>query len=265
MQRPAQRKTGLLTGATNYATSCHSVGENCIILLNYLRNGTLLRWELGHFENSRDYRTLPICETARGMAQTLAPEVRAQFAQRLKTLRTQRGFDRARYFAKSLGIEENRYTRYERAEVEPSLTLIHKMCETLRVSPNELLGLPDVRYHGNAALSLESAPEAARGQGEMGGRGTDPLSSLAWSLAAEAVAIRQGRSVKSKPAGDPLAALRETSALFSSLQAEPFGTVAAILGEAALKDIGAEHKTRLAELIQAYTEGISHAALARAR
>ena len=74
------------------------------------------------------------------MAQTLAPEVRARFAQRLKTLRTQRGFDRARYFAKSLGIEENRYTRYERAEVEPSLTLIHKMCETLQVSPNELLG-----------------------------------------------------------------------------------------------------------------------------
>jgi len=65
----------------------------------------------------------------------LAPEVRSQFAQRLKNLRTQRGFDRARYFAKSLGIEENRYTRYERAEVEPNLTLIHKMCETLRVSP----------------------------------------------------------------------------------------------------------------------------------
>ena len=77
------------------------------------------------------------------MAQTLAPEVRSQFAQRLKSLRTQRGFDRARYFAKSLGIEENRYTRYERAEVEPSLTLIHKMCETLRVSPNELLGFAE--------------------------------------------------------------------------------------------------------------------------
>ena len=80
------------------------------------------------------------------MVQMLAPEVRSQFAQRLKNLRTQRGFDRARYFAKSLGIEENRYTRYERAEVEPSLTLIHKMCETLRVSPNELLGFSDVRF-----------------------------------------------------------------------------------------------------------------------
>jgi transcriptional regulator with XRE-family HTH domain len=209
---------------------------------------------------------LPIYETARGMAQTLAPEVRARFAQRLKTLRTQRGFDRARYFAKSLGIEENRYTRYERAEVEPSLTLIHKMCETLRVSPNELLGFPDLRHHGSAVPSVAetSARDGARGPGEMGSK-ADPVSSLAWSLAAEAAANRHGRSAKSKPAGDPLAALRETSALFSSLQAEPFETVAAILGDAALKDIGAEHRTRLAELIQAYTETISHASLSRAR
>ena len=201
------------------------------------------------------------------MAQTLAPEVRARFAQRLKTLRTQRGFDRARYFAKSLGIEENRYTRYERAEVEPSLTLIHKMCETLRVSPNELLGLPDVPHHGSAVLSPAepAAPSGARGHGEMVGKGTDPVSLLAWSLAAEAVAIRQARTAKSKPAGDPLAALRETSALFSGLQAEPFKTVAAILGDAALMDIGAEHKTQLAELIQAYTESIRHASLPHGR
>ncbi|MBO0742989.1 MAG: helix-turn-helix transcriptional regulator [Hyphomicrobiaceae bacterium] len=201
------------------------------------------------------------------MAQTLAPDVRARFAQRLKTLRTQRGFDRARYFAKSLGIEENRYTRYERAEVEPSLTLIHKMCETLRVSPNELLGFPDLRYPASAVLSPAeaSAADGARGHGETGGKGTDPVSSLAWSVAAEAVAMRLGRSAKSKPPGDPLAALRETSGLFSSLQAEPFETVGAILADPGLKDIGAEHKRRLAELIQAYTESVSHASLPRAR
>ena len=77
------------------------------------------------------------------MAKILAPEVRSQFAKRLKTMRVERGFERARYFAKALGIEENRYTRYERAEVEPSLTLIHKMCEVLKVTPNELLGFSD--------------------------------------------------------------------------------------------------------------------------
>src|SRR5258708_650785 len=100
-----------------------------------------------------------ICETASAMAQMLAPEVRSQFAQRLKNLRTQRGFDRARYFARSLGIEENRYTRYERAEVEPSLTLIHKMCETLRVSPNELLGFADLGHLFSGGVpALAEAP-----------------------------------------------------------------------------------------------------------
>jgi transcriptional regulator with XRE-family HTH domain len=72
-----------------------------------------------------------------------APEVRLQFAKRLKQLRTEKGFRLARTFAHALGIAENRYTRYERAEVEPSLTLIHKMCGTLRVSPNDLLGLTE--------------------------------------------------------------------------------------------------------------------------
>src|SRR6187455_714724 len=92
------------------------------------------------------------------MPEVLAPNVRGQFAKRLKTMRTQRGFDRARYFARSLGIEENRYTRYERAEVEPSLTLIHKMCATLHVTPNELLGF--------AELNEEGAFQAGPGFGE---------------------------------------------------------------------------------------------------
>ena len=64
-----------------------------------------------------------------------APPVRLEFARRLRQLRAERGFDHARDFARALGIEENRYTRYERAEVEPSLTLIHRICVALRVSP----------------------------------------------------------------------------------------------------------------------------------
>jgi transcriptional regulator with XRE-family HTH domain len=197
------------------------------------------------------------------MAQMLAPEVRSQFAQRLKNLRTQRGFDRARYFAKSLGIEENRYTRYERAEVEPSLTLIHKMCETLRVSPNELLGFADLGHLLTGGVSGLAEAPAQEIEREHGGKG-NPVGSLAWNLAAEALAIRN-LGAKSKGPADPLAALRETSALFRNLQAEPFDTVDAILNDAALKDVEAKHKARLAELIQAYTESISDAAPRRAR
>ena len=68
----------------------------------------------------------------------MAPAVRVEFAKRLRQLRTEKGFAHARELAR-LGVEEDRYTRYERAEVEPSLTLIHKICVTLQVSPNDLL------------------------------------------------------------------------------------------------------------------------------
>src|SRR5262245_43780911 len=119
------------------------------------------------------------------MSKTLAPEVRAQFARRLKDMRVRNGFPRARYFAKSLGIEENRYTRYERAEVEPSLTLIHKMCETLRVSPNELLGFAD--YAGPVQLPAFAAePAPAQAEDDT----TRHRGLLAWRLASEAAALR---------------------------------------------------------------------------
>ncbi len=199
------------------------------------------------------------------MAHTLAPEVRSQFAQRLKMLRTQRGFDRARYFARTLGIEENRYTRYERAEVEPSLTLIHKMCTTLRVSPNELLGFsePGIAHEPGFA---ESAGEQLGGQNgaaaRPGGKALDPRGTLAWSLAAEAVAIRHEHG-RSKSGGDPLATWRETGALFRSLQTEPFDTVAKILNDEALKDIDAKRKAALAQLIQSFTESVRDATPAR--
>ena len=203
------------------------------------------------------------------MAQTLAPEVRSQFAQRLKSLRTQRGFDRARYFARTLGIEENRYTRYERAEVEPSLTLIHKMCETLHVSPNELLGFAEPRQGhqtpGLAEPALEEIGRAHAGDAEGSGKGRDPTSSHAWNLAAEAVAIRHEHTAKSKAGADPLAALRETGALFHSLQAEPFDTVAKIVNDDALKDVDAKRRARLAALIQAFTESVSGAGPGRQR
>src|SRR4026207_1496588 len=106
------------------------------------------------------------------MDKPLAPEVRSQFALRLKEMRVQSGFPRARYFAKSLGIEENRYTRYERAEVEPSLTLIHKMCATLHVTPNELLGFAEFNDEGafqTAPGMAESSGEAPRGQAHTAG------------------------------------------------------------------------------------------------
>ena len=60
-------------------------------------------------------------------------------AARLKAFRISRGFSTARKFATALGIDENRYTRYERAEVEPDLSLAVADAGVLKATPNDLL------------------------------------------------------------------------------------------------------------------------------
>jgi transcriptional regulator with XRE-family HTH domain len=200
------------------------------------------------------------------MSDVLAPNVRSQFAKRLKIIRTQRGFDRARYFAKSLGIEENRYTRYERAEVEPSLTLIHKMCATLHVTPNELLGFSEFNDEGafQSASGMAEIPTGApKPQAQAGGNGN--AGSLAWRLASEAVAIRSEQASRGKSPEDPLANFRETGTLFQKLQAEPFSTVAEIVDDPAVKTAAAARKAAIAELIRAFTESVSGKAPGRSR
>lgn len=66
-------------------------------------------------------------------------DVRARFAQRLRAVRIPRGYKTARSFAEALDIDENRYTRYERAEVEPDLQLLMRICTLLGATPNDLL------------------------------------------------------------------------------------------------------------------------------
>ena len=187
------------------------------------------------------------------MPKILAPEVRSQFAKRLKSMRMQSGFQRARYFAKSLGIEENRYTRYERAEVEPSLTLIHKICEVLRVSPNELLGFPEQ----GSSLGFAEPPaefELPRNPSER------QVELLAWRLASEVVAVRNAHRSGARASGDPLAAPRETGKLYQLLLKDPFNTIAGIVSDEALKSLDAESKAELARLVEAVTDSASRRA-----
>ncbi|MBX9588923.1 MAG: helix-turn-helix domain-containing protein [Hyphomonadaceae bacterium] len=193
------------------------------------------------------------------MEKPLAPEVRSQFAKRLKEMRVRSGFLRARYFAKSLGIEENRYTRYERAEVEPSLTLIHKMCATLQVSPNELLGFAE--YAGPRVSGFAENPLTENGGAD--GSMVRRMDQLAWRLASEAVAVRSKHLAKAS--GDPLAATRETGKLFRRLQGDPFGTIAEIVADDALKNLEAERKSELADLVESYTGSIAKAAPSKSR
>jgi DNA-binding Xre family transcriptional regulator len=37
-------------------------------------------------------------------------------------------------------MEESRYTRYERGEVEPDLSILLRICRVLELGPNQLLG-----------------------------------------------------------------------------------------------------------------------------
>ena len=192
------------------------------------------------------------------MTKTLAPQVRLQFAKRLKNMRVEGGFQRARYFAKSLGIEENRYTRYERAEVEPSLTLIHKICEILRVSPNELLGF--VEYSGEARTPGFHEPQGDFAHREPPSEAGRHAELLAWRLASEITSIRNRQ--RTNP-GDPLAAARETGRLFQLLRSDPFNTVAGVLSDEGLKDLDPERKGELAKLVDAFTDSAGRAAATR--
>ncbi len=201
-----------------------------------------------------DYNLCRICETASVMTKTLAPQVRLQFAKRLKNMRIEGGFQRARYFAKSLGIEENRYTRYERAEVEPSLTLIHKICELLRVSPNELLGFAG--YSGEGRTPGFAEPPDDFAHRESPSEADRHAELLAWRLASEITSIRNRQ--RTNP-GDPLAAARETGRLFQLLRSDPFNTVAGVLSDEALKDLDPERKGDLAKLVDAFTGTASRA------
>lgn len=190
------------------------------------------------------------------MSELLAPAARSQFAKRLKAIRTRRGFERARYFAQSLGIEENRYTRYERAEVEPNLTLIYKMCETLRVTPNELLGFSESEIAADVDMDpLANFSESGQPRyGRIVPPAAETRDALAWRLAAEVVSLHREAGAKGKPAvADPLKRMQDTGSLFRSLQSEPFGTVAQILADPALDVVDAARKAELADLIETFT------------
>jgi transcriptional regulator with XRE-family HTH domain len=61
------------------------------------------------------------------------------FAQRLKSAREEAGFESAQGFAGVLGLEPHTYRKYERAQSEPTLETLVRICELLNVDANYLL------------------------------------------------------------------------------------------------------------------------------
>ena len=72
-------------------------------------------------------------------------EVRGKFCARLREMRVARNWT-APALAKANGMEEVRYHRYERGDVEPTVTLVVQVCIVLGVAPNELF--PDMPQLG---------------------------------------------------------------------------------------------------------------------
>ena len=108
-------------------------------------------------------------------------DARARFAQRLRSIRIPRGYKTARSFAEALDIDENRYTRYERAEVEPDLQLLMRICTLLGATPNDLLcdviGAPRLEvempygFSERRAAAYQEPPESQMQPHQHGGSG----------------------------------------------------------------------------------------------
>ena len=161
-------------------------------------------------------------------------EARLDFAERLRALRIPRGFRTARSFAKALGIDENRYTRYERAEVEPDLGLIRRICEILHVSPADLLQTPHAKpMPDGEASDLGHAPLIP----------TSAISAehAAWALSGlVACARRRATRDTSSQAPDAVGFKAEASAVLEAILASPAAVVERLRDDAAIRSYGGQ-------------------------
>ncbi|MEM7777227.1 MAG: helix-turn-helix transcriptional regulator [Pseudomonadota bacterium] len=157
-------------------------------------------------------------------------KVRDEFARRLRELRRSAGFKTARKFAATLDIDENRYTRYERAEVEPDLGLITRFCEALRVTPNHLLGFEAMQTDGDLHSALPpgfaeggAAAPAPSGTADANALAQGPqpegVRMAAWQLAEAHAKLTQAGE-------DQILQLTATARLFDEIVLDPLAFVA---------------------------------------
>jgi transcriptional regulator with XRE-family HTH domain len=161
-------------------------------------------------------------------------------ARKLRELRVVNGFKTARSFARHVGIDENRYTRYERAAAEPDITLIRIFAAALKTTPSDLLGT----RQPNGFVE-----EASVDLGPMSGSGLRVSSSqaLAWALAEAVTDLKVQPS--SSSANIRWRRLQAVSALYEQLLANPLGMIAALTQDAALSTADPGVVERIEELI----------------
>ncbi|MFM1816421.1 MAG: Helix-turn-helix domain [Pseudomonadota bacterium] len=192
---------------------------------------------------------------------------RTFFARRLRELRIPRGFRTARSLAQELGIDENRYTRYERAEVEPDLDLLVRISEVLEITPNDLLGVfsqPDTET-GFAEVDTRTMAKSNHGIIEIGSAGDHPepsaeterwrRQSQAWALAREMVLTADSAALDTTyhfniRTSGTLAQLQRITHLFQLIEANPFAFVADLSTSPLLAELSIEHQERFAKLAE---------------
>jgi transcriptional regulator with XRE-family HTH domain len=205
------------------------------------------------------------------MSQRDLPEARARFAKRLKAIRVPRGFRTARSLAEALGIDENRYTRYERGEVEPNLDLLLQICSLLGATPNDLL----CDYIGSSGDGCQPgfaesyppsyAPSPDDGRRERMQPRANPLlgtiephridsnivgaqqDAIAWLLSGELAALH-GKAHQPGPGG-PFEQLKRTSEIFADLKSDPFAFVARVMRDSSLLEADLATQQRIEKLI----------------
>lgn len=187
----------------------------------------------------------------RSRQETEVVSARWDFARRLRELRILRGFRTARSLARALEIDENRYTRYERAEVEPDLDMIRRICSALTVTPSELLG-PQESVTGGKTSGQTRRSSGQRNRTELHGNGSAlGIASAAWELAE---AVTQTRTSKAAVGQDlsasPLAGVSQTGTLYQLIMKQPFEAISSLLQEPGISEAPTEVATGLRQRIE---------------
>lgn len=184
------------------------------------------------------------------------PTARVLFARRLKALRIPRGFATARSFAQALNIDENRYTRYERAEVEPDLGLISRICSLLGVTPNELLDfapsnpMPAGFAEGSAPPPLPPGSESNHGS-------ASPRQALTWQLADELAKL------DTPPDSNTFNRLARKSKLYAQIEADAFAYIAQLATDRRISSLDTASACRIAETAEQLMGAINTEILGR--
>jgi len=174
-----------------------------------------------------------------------------RFAHQLRAARLAKGVKTAREFAKMLRMNENRYTRYERAEVEPDLATLVQICEALNITPDKLLCAtagPEHNLEGNAQPGFSETNSTAYGPEKVvptfqQGRFVATLYALAQKLG---LALARKNAGGLEPA--PFEAMRVGSEIYGQMCLAPFETIASIGREIDLSHSTLEEQKEISQL-----------------